>query len=195
MRFFRNVLSQLHSYVLWALMSVLFWGWIFTAFIADAPAEKKVVVFADAQVRMDRELDLLLEEDLPEGIRMVRVHPFSYAMFDDNSLLGADLYIVPASRAEAYAASFLDPPEDLVLGGERPRDTGAGIRGFPAYDARTGEGIAGEYITYDVPGQDPEDYYLFFGAGSLHAASLTGKGDDAALEIARALLDLRGGQG
>ena len=79
MRFFRNVLSQLHSYVLWALMSVLFWGWIFTAFIADAPAEKKVVVFADAQVRMDRELDLPLEEDLPEGIRIKAMVPRAFS--------------------------------------------------------------------------------------------------------------------
>ena len=36
MRFFKNVLSQLHTYVLWALLSAVFWGWIFTAFVADS---------------------------------------------------------------------------------------------------------------------------------------------------------------
>ena len=62
MRFWKNVLSQLHSFVLWALLSAVFWGWIFTAFVDDAPAGKKVVIYVDAPVRMERELDARLED-------------------------------------------------------------------------------------------------------------------------------------
>ena len=183
MRFLKNVLSQLHSFVLWALLSAVFWGWIFTAFVDDAPAGKKVVIYVDAPVRMERELDARLEEDLPEGIRMIRVHPFSYAAFDESALLQADLYIVPASHAEEFAPSFVSWPE----GDAEPTE---GLRGMTVYDAAAGKGAAAEYILYEIPGQTPENYYLFVSADTLHAASLTGKGDDAALQTARRFTEL-----
>ena len=43
MRFVKNVFSQLHTFILWALMSAIFWGWIFTL-VTDAPAGKKITV-------------------------------------------------------------------------------------------------------------------------------------------------------
>ena len=189
MRFLKNVLSQLHSYVLWALLSAVFWGWIFTAFVADAPAEKKVVVYVDAPVYEERELDLQLEEKLPEGIRMIRVHPFSYAVFDESVLLNADLYIVPVSHAEQFAPSFLSFPD-----GPGTEEFG-GVRGLRVYDAAAGRGIAPEHIGYEIPGQAAEDYYLFIGGSTLHAASLTGTGDDAALQVAERLTELEEGRG
>ncbi len=184
MRFFKNVLSQLHTYVLWALLSAVFWGWIFTAFVFDAPAEKKVVIYVDAPVTMERELDLRLEEALPDGIRMIRVHPFSYAVFDETALLDADLYIVPASHAAQFAPSFVSWPE----GDAEPAE---GLRGMTVYDAAAGEGTAAKYILYEIPGETPENYYLFVSADTLHAASLTGTGDDAALEAGRTLLGIK----
>ena len=82
MRILRNIWSQLHRFVFWALISIVFWGWIFTL-ITDAPAARKVTLYVNTNAPRDKELVLKLEEDLPEGIRFVKVHPFSYAVFGD----------------------------------------------------------------------------------------------------------------
>ena len=105
MRVAKNILSQLHTYVLWLLLSAVFWGWIFSAFITDTKPEKKVVVYVDAACE-EKQLDLLLEDPMPRGLRMVRCHAFSYAVFDSNALLNADLFIVPASDVEEYLDVF-----------------------------------------------------------------------------------------
>ena len=42
----KGILRNLHRYVLWALVSVVFWAWVFTR-VLDAPAGKKLVVYAD----------------------------------------------------------------------------------------------------------------------------------------------------
>ena len=62
-------------------------------------------------VSLKQELDARLEEDLPEGIRMIRVHPFSYAAFDESALLQADLYIVHQGlpRSLPYLSSVHRP--------------------------------------------------------------------------------------
>lgn len=186
MRVLKNIFSQLHVYVLWLLLSAVFWGWIFSSFITDTRPEYKVVVYVDAARCADKELALRLEDPLPEGIRMVQVHPFSYALFDQDSLLKADLFIVPASHAEEYSGAFspLTIPFPSAFG-EPWRADGAAC-GVKIRDAASGQGAAGAYIGY-APG---EDYYLFFGARSLHAAALTGSGNDAALETAERLLSL-----
>ena len=110
MRVLKNIFSQLHVYVLWLLLSAVFWGWIFSSFITDTRPEYKVVVYVDAARCADKELALRLEDPLPEGIRMVQVHPFSYAMFDEAGLRNADIFIVPASNAAEYADSFVSLP-------------------------------------------------------------------------------------
>ena len=188
MRVLKNIFSQLHVYVLWVLLSTVFWSWIFLSFITDTKPEYKVVVYIDAAECADRELSLYLEEDMPEGLRMVQVHPFSYALFDRDALLKADLFLLPASSVEEYIGAFAPmseaPPSPF---GEPWRVDGAAC-GIKVYDAETGRGAAGTYIGY-APG---EDCYLFFGKRSLHAAAYTGSGDDAALAVARRLLDMQG---
>ena len=105
-------------------------------------------------------------------------------MFDSENLLGADLYIVPESEAEAYSGSFrsvegagFDPAGGYVRDGE--------LWGIKVWDAASRTGIATEYIRYP-----DEDCWLFINAKSVHAAALTGTGDDAALAVARALLTI-----
>lgn len=188
MRVLKNIFSQLHVYVLWILLSTVFWSWIFLSFITDTKPEYKVVVYIDAAECADRELSVVLEEDMPEGLRMVQVHPFSYALFDRDALLKADLFILPASSVEEYNGVFSPmreaPPSPW---GEPWRIDGVAY-GIKVFDAETGRGAAGAYIGY----APEEDYYLFFGARSLHAAAFADSGDDAALAVARRLLDLRG---
>ena len=186
MKTLKNILSQLHVYVLWLLLSTVFWGWIFSAFVTDAKPEKKVVVYVDAVQCADRQLAQRLEEGMPEGLRMVQVHPFSYAMFDQDALVKADLFIVPASEAGEYAGLFA-PLKDFAPAGYgepwRSEETAYGVM----IRDRAGHGAAAPYIGYAAG----EDYYLFFGAQSVHAAALNGSGDDAALTVARTLLELR----
>ncbi len=177
MKILKNIWSQLHLYLLWLLASALIWGLVFS-FVTDAPPEKKVTVFIDTEACRDQALREELEKTLPEGIRMIQVHPFSYAMFNEQTLLDADIFIVPEANVGPYHESFLPAPEGI--GAEGPRG------GIPVYDAASGRGAAAAYIRYE-PG---EDYYLFFGVNSLHAASLSGRGDDAALAVADALLRL-----
>ena len=54
------------------------------------------------------------------------------------------------------------------------------------YDAATGKGAADGYISYWVPGAESEDYYLFYGANSVH----TGKQDTAAYQVAERFMKI-----
>ena len=184
MRVLRHIFSRFYAYVLWFFVAFLICGLVFSR-LGDADAAHKVTLFVDVPSMRDVELAAALEEELPEGVRMIKVHPFSYAMFDSENLLGADLYIVPESEAEAYSGSFrsvegagFDPSGGYVRDGE--------LWGIKVWDAASRTGIATEYIRYP-----DEDCWLFINAKSVHAAVLTGTGDDAALAVARALLTIK----
>ena len=184
MRVLRSILSRFYLYILWAFLALLVCGTVFTR-LDDAPPAKKVTLFADVPAVEDRTLAWELERSAPPEIRKVKVHPFSYAMFDSENLLGADLYIIPESEAEAYSGSFrsvegagFDPAGGYVRDGE--------LWGIKVWDAASRTGIATEYIRYP-----DENCWLFINAKSVHAAALTGTGDDAALAVARALLTIK----
>lgn len=161
MRVIKNIFSQLHSFVLWFLASALFWMWIFN-FVTDVSVEKKVTVYCDVPEIRDTALAVTLEEEMPQGLKMIKVHAFSYVMFNMDAIGYGDIYIVPESKIEEYA-DFFAPEDDGII----------------VYDASSGTGIAQEYITYG-----DEDYYLFLGAGSAHIE------DGKALEVAQHLLTL-----
>ena len=165
-RFLRNVLSQLHSFAAWAIVAAIFTGWIFTN-VTDTKAANKVEIFINAYETENMELRLELEENLPEGIRMIKVHRFTEALFGDRTFLNADIYIVRASDVEELRDAF----------------SGEGIK---VYDAETGSGAADGYISYWVPGAESEDYYLFYGINSLH----TGKQDTAAFYVAERFMEI-----
>ena len=159
MRFFKNVFSQLHTFVLWALMSAIFWGWIFTL-VTDAPPAKKITVYCYVPEIRDTELAVLLEEDKPDGIKMIQVHNFEYVLFDMGNIENGDIFILPASQIGEY--------EELLL------SKAAGVK---VYDAKTHTGAAASYLGYT-----DEDYYLFLGAKSVHLE------DGAAQAVTDALL-------
>ncbi len=182
MRLFRNIFSQTHRWILWALLSAVFWGWIF-GFVTNTDAAHKVVLYANVDEMQDKALALRLEEEKPEGIKMIKVHPFSYAVFGDRELLEADLYAVRETEAEAMLPGFapLDG-EGLDVGGRELY-----VRDGVAYGVKlSGPGEAGAAAAY--MGYEPgESYYLFFNAGSPHLSG----GDGAALRVAEALLKLK----
>lgn len=163
MRVLKNIFSQLHSFVLWALASVMLWGWIF-GMATDTTFDKKIMVFCHVPQMADTELALELEKDLPEGIRMIQVHTFDYVMFDTVSIEHADVLIIPAIDVQEMEGELL-PLE--------------GQGDMPVYDPATGQGILLDYITYG-----DEEYYLYLGAGSAHLE------DGVAAAIARRMLEM-----
>lgn len=164
MKTLKRMVSQWHSFVIWLLVSAFFWSWIFT-FVTDTSPEKKVTVYCKVPEIQDIALAAALEEQMPEGLRMIKVHSFDYVMFDLDAFYQGDVFIVPASEVESYADVL------ALLEGEQ---------GVKAYDAASGKGIATDYIRY---GQ--EDYYLYLGSGSKHLE------DGKALAVAWQLLTMK----
>ncbi len=177
MKRIKRFFARLPVYVLWLLLSVMFWSWI-VGLITDARPEKKVTLFVSAEAMEDTALSAALEPALPAGLRMVRAHPFSYAFFQAQALEQADLYVLRASELEADLA-FLRPlpiaPDGAVW------EHGGVAYALRCYDAAADAGAASGYIDYRAGG---EDCYLCFGARSVHA-------DDGAAEaIALKFLEL-----
>jgi hypothetical protein len=110
---------------------------------------------------------------------MVKVHPFTYALFGSDALKQADLYIVPASHLEEYRDWFSPLPEEMAAfaSGQYPD-------GIPVFDPASGRSVAGSWILYSPPSGESEPYFLFFGRNSMHLS------DHAAAGVARALLAL-----
>ena len=178
----KRILSRFHVYLLWALISVFLWSYVFT-FLTDAVPAKKLTLYISAYAVEDVELAARLEEGgLPDGIRMIKVHPFSYVMFDDADLRSADLYIVKASEAPGWRDSFRPLPNGEFVSS---LDLEGGAQGIRVYDRFTGFSVHGDLITYTQEGMPAEDYYLFFGAGSVHD-ELT---DGGAIWLARRFLE------
>lgn len=175
MKVLKNIFSQLHIYVAWIILSSLLWGWIFML-ATDTSAAKKITVFAEVDNMHETELALFLEKDMPEKLKMIKVHKFSYAMFDSYTLLNADIYIVGSKNAEKYIESFamLDEKD----GFEYYYHNGVAY-GIKIFDRETKKGNATKYISY---GDD--DYYLFFGVNSVHLGELNGSADDYSFVIA-----------
>ncbi len=189
MKKIKRFAALIPALVLWLMFSVLLWGFVFTR-ITDTSPRCKLTLCVDAQVPGDTELALRLEENAGEGIRMVKVRPFSYAMFDGAELTGADLFIVPASHVETYRAWFRPLPEEfwnekdlMILDG-----TPLGVQIFWA---ETGRGAAQDCISYRNEDGGAEDFYLLFGAESLHVAGNENAVDSEALSAARLLMDMR----
>lgn len=173
MRTIKRVLSVIPACVLWLVISTVLWGFIFNI-ATDTSPKKKITVFIDAENVADADLAEYLEADKPSGIKMIKVHPFSYAMFGDDEITRADVFIIGEKEIEKYVGAFA---ECLVDGDYFVLD---GVRvGVKIYDKTTKTGAAAQYIGY---GDD--DYYLLFGNKSAHLD------DGAALDVAKKIINL-----
>ena len=190
MRKLRRLFRLLPHLLLWLLASALLWSWIFN-FLTDTDREHKITLFIGMQSLRDRPLAVALEENLPEGIRMVQVHPFDYALMDSVSLETADLYIMTEAQAREHRdwlcalPTELDPsPGTLELDGET-----VGLRVYAAKgDLLPAVSVAASYLNYmEMPG---EDWFLCFGRGGTHLTGLENGLDNAALTVAGQLLTL-----
>ena len=158
------------------LFSAVLWSWIFSL-LSDPGPDRRILLYADMPSFRWKELAVALEEQAPEGISRVRVHPFSYAMMNSAEVETADLYVMTAAQAREH-------PDWLGPGpAPRPPRRGApgavrGIRLDPAADS---------FFLFSR--QEAGPWYLFFGARSLHLSGPEAK-DDAAARIAETLLSL-----
>ena len=134
---------------IWAVAAVIFSSFVFYR-ITDTDAAHKITVYMDGTTARETELAARLEKGLAGQVRMVRIFPFSYAMFGSEALKTADLYIIPDSHLEQY--------------GEW---TAPGEKSYTVYDPETGVAVAGGTFLYTA-GEDPQIYRLYLGAGSPH---------------------------
>lgn len=177
-RFLRLFFRLFPLFVLWVILVPIFGGFVF-ARITDTDAAHKVTVYVDAELRDAAVLAARLEKAVSPPVRMVKVHPFTYALFGSDALKQADLYIVPASHAQEYRDWFAPLPEDLAS-----RSSPENPNGIPVFDPSAGLNIAGSHILYTSASGNQEPFLLFFGRNSVHL------NDHAALDVAEALLAL-----
>ena len=131
---------------IWAFAAVIISSFVFYQITDTVPAGK-LMLYIDGEVQNEAQLAARLEKGLPSPIRMVQVHPFSYAMFGSDALRNADLYIVPDSDREQFADWFAPGEESAIV-----------------HDPETGVSVADAWILYTPE----ETYRLYLGAGSAH---------------------------
>lgn len=180
-RIFRNW----YRYILWALLSAIFWAWLIML-SADAVPAKKVVLLADLPELENNGLEIALEKDKPDGIRFVETGRFENVIFDATQVLHGDLYLIPDSDTEEYLASFSEIDRTLFPGQTFYESDGKAY-GILLYDEAQGLSLGGTYIRY-IPG---ERCWLFFNKDSLHIGAWNGSKDDAAIKVAQNLLQLK----
>ncbi len=188
MKMIKKLITLIPLLILWLLLSIFLWGFVFNL-ITDAPPAEKITLCVDAETPGATQLAVQLEEKLNGKVRMVKVRPFTYAMFDTGTLTKADLFIVPASHAETYQEWFSALPEELRNQGLL-LEIGGVTYGIRAYNAAADTGIAKDCIQYVSTDGETNDYYLFLGKESIHILENENAVDNAALEAARILFDL-----
>ena len=178
----KGIFKNLHRYVLWLVVSFFLWAWIFTL-ITNAPAGKKVVLYAGLPAMEREALAAALEADMPEHIRYVETWVFSDEMFSPANIETGDLFIVATDQVDQYRNTF-----GALDGVDFPDRPLFEIDGKPCgvcvYDEEAGIRIGTKYLAY-LPG---ETYYLFFNANSRHLGAWNGSRDDAALRAAAVML-------
>ncbi|MCR5801406.1 MAG: glycosyl hydrolase 53 family protein [Lachnospiraceae bacterium] len=117
MRFFKNVFSKLHIFILWVLISLFVWGFVFTR-ITDTSPDKKIVVYVDADEKDLSDLTAVLNENKPDGIRMIKVHSVAYNVFDASANAKGDIYILSDATFDEFSDYIADSPRaEISLAG------------------------------------------------------------------------------
>ncbi len=181
----KEILRNWHRYVVWVLVSVMFWSWIVVR-ITDALPKNKVVLYADLYEIDEKALEQAVENDLPEGIRFLEVNLFDGMLFQPTAVLSGDLYLVPESDMEAYGASFLPLSREAYPGASFYERDGEAI-GVCVFDPSGSVAVAADRIGY-FPDQR---CYLCINRESGHIGSQNDSPDDAALVLAQRIFELQ----
>lgn len=187
MRKQNKVTMLLALMVSWAILAAIFWCWIFT-FLTDPPSDQKVTLYVDAAACRETELALRLEQDVPDGIRMVKVHRFSYAMFGGDALRASDLYLIREPEKETCMDWLAPLPEEFRDLADLFAPDGTPV-GILIFDPATEEAYAPDLITFAAPGEEETKVWLAFGAGSPRLDKSPDGPDEAVTSVARTLLE------
>lgn len=181
----KGILKNWHRYVVWAILSAVFWAWAVLR-VTDALPKNKVVLYADLY-EIDRPaVEQAVEPALPEGIRFMEVDLFEDMLFSPTSVLTGDLYLVPESKVAEYLESFLPIDRSLFPGATFYESEGEAY-GVCVYDEAAGVAVAGSHVLY-FPGQR---CYLFLNRDSRHVgAGNENSYDDAAIVLAQAFMNI-----
>ena len=175
------IARQIPLLILCLMFSVLVWSFVFNL-IRDTDAAHKLVVYVHADVPDSRGFSVRLEEGRGEGIRMVCVHPFEYALMDSSELVRSDLFVLPESDLEAYFDWLAPVPEPLRGAGE----LWTSEDGEPYAVRLPEEAGDGRWIRYE----GAETLWLAFGAQSAHLPGNAEAADAEAVALAEELLML-----
>ena len=178
MKGIKRFFSQLPVYILWLMFSAVLWLWI-VGLITDTAPEKKVTVFLDVPAVEDAALSAALEEALPEGLKMIKAHSFSYVLFQSDALRAADLYVLPASEMAEFCPDLL--PLDGFSAADGWTQDGA-VYGLRCHTA--GDPDAPGLVQYAAPDRAAEDHYICILKDSPHID------DGAAMRVALRFLEL-----
>ena len=159
-----NVFRQMHMYIIWILLSAVIVSFLFNL-ATDTTQAKKVTIYVDAPSVSSALVETRLNEDLPEGIKMTKVHTFSYHTFGMGALGADDIYLVKEENIEQYKDGFA-PLEEFRQ-----------LRSIDHYWIMEGKvyGVLTEF--------EGEEYYLFFGKDCVHPGR-----DGAAAYVAERLM-------
>ena len=170
-----NMLRQLHMYVFWGILACMLVMFLFNL-VTDTTKEKKVTVFIDSDPVNETALESYLNEGLPEGIKMTKVHSFSYNAFGMNTVGADDIYIVQEADIDRFIDGFAPLYEFWP---KRSVDVIWDKEG-------TAYGLKINDPDGSLTGMDPSgSYYIFFGKDCVHPGT-----DGAAAKIAERLLEL-----
>ena len=193
MRIIKKILRNLHRYVFAAFLSVIFWAWIFT-FVTDTVRAKKVTLFVNVPKCECTELEELLDKERPEGIRMIKVHPFEYAAFLTDEVETCDIYILSETDVKNNIDRFCPIPSEFY--GKYSFEVfteGESVYAIKIYDAQAQKGVLCTFIDF-VPspesGLPNEDYYLCFNKTSVHLGTWNGSKDGAAVSVAELIMSI-----
>jgi hypothetical protein len=182
----KGILKNWHRYLLWLTVSFFFWAWIFTL-ITDAPAAKKLVLYADCPAMERQALDDALEADMPDSVRFVEARVFSDEMFQPSNLAAGDILIFAEEQLEQYFGTFTFAPLDrAAFSGRTLLERDGTAYGICVYDEAESIAAGAKYLAY-LPGKR---YFLFFNAASQHLGDWNGSRDDGALRAAGTFLTL-----
>ena len=174
------IARQIPLLILCLMFSVLVWSFVFNL-LTDTDAAHKLVVYADAELPDATGLAVRLEEGRGEAIRMVRVHPFTYALMDSAELIRADLYLMTESDLTEYAEWLAPVPEALRGAGE----LFTGEDGEPYAIRLPALAGDGRWVRHEGG-----SLWLAFGAASLHLPGNADAADAEAVACAERLIGL-----
>lgn len=198
--FLRRFRKHIAFYLILIFAIVIVWNAVF-GFLIRIPAEESIRIFIASGSAEFTETETL-RASAPAYVRKVEVTArIPSTMYFDVylSMYGysrADILILPESLAGADACTAYFHEIGAAWQGVLPSlgiyEQEGKVYGLCVYDAETGESLISP-IQYETGGT-AENYYLFFGQGSLHVSDLsdpTQKNEmDGALVVAQKLLQL-----